>query len=84
MPKTLREMFLHGKSLKEEGNFYFKQKDYQGAIKKYSRVRAFLRPMMPAGDGSDQDNAGLMQMISNQPGSSEDDKLTKEETKEAI
>ena len=83
MPKTLKEMFLHGKQLKEEGNFYFKQKDYQGAIKKYSRVRAFLRPMMPSGDG-DADNSGLVNMISNQPGASEEEKLTKEETKEAI
>ena len=39
--------------------------------------------MMPSGDG-DADNSGLVNMISNQPGASEEEKLTKEETKEAI
>ena len=48
MPKTMRDQFAYGLSLKEEGNLYYKQKDYANAIKKYSKVRAFLKPFMPA------------------------------------
>jgi len=51
MPKTPRAQFLFGKSLKEEGNTYFKAKDYANAIKSYARVRAFLKAFMPAADG---------------------------------
>ena len=53
LPKTLRGQFEYGKSLKEEGNLYFKQRDYANAIKKYARVRAFLKPLIPNSDGQD-------------------------------
>ena len=62
LPKTLRGQFELGKSLKEEGNLYFKQRDYANAIKKYARVRAFLKPLIPSGDG--QDNSQFVNMIS--------------------
>ena len=80
LPKTLRGQFQYGQSLKEEGNLYFKQQDYANAIKKYARVRAFLKPMIPSGD---QDNAQFLQMISSQS-DNVDDKLTQEEAKQAI
>ena len=64
LPKTLRGQFLYGQSLKEEGNLYFKQKDYANAIKKYGRVRAFLKPMIPSGDGQGGDNSQFLNMIS--------------------
>ena len=53
LPKTLRGQFEYGKSLKEEGNLYYKQRDYANAIKKYARVRAFLKPLIPNSDGQD-------------------------------
>ena len=82
LPKTLRGQFEYGLSLKEEGNFYFKQRDYANAVKKYARVRAFLKPMIPSGDGQ-QDNAQFLNMISQQS-NNDDDKLTKAECKQAI
>ena len=81
MPQTLRESYLLGISLKEEGNLYFKQKDYVNAIKKYSKVRAFMRQMMPASEG-DADNSAFLNMINKQ--GDESDKLTAEESKNAV
>mmetsp|Transcript_885 Transcript_885/g.1205 ORF Transcript_885/g.1205 Transcript_885/m.1205 type:complete len:188 (-) Transcript_885:88-651(-) len=77
MPQTLREQLAHALSLKEEGNFYFKQKDYTNAIKKYSRVRAFLKPMVPT---ADQDNDQFVSMIA---GKGSESQLTKDEQKQA-
>ena len=77
MPSTLREQFLHAKALKEEGNQLFKAGDHANAVKKYSRVRAFLRPMMPAGE-TDEDNSAFINMIS-QP--DDNSKLTPEDIK---
>lgn len=62
---------------------YFKQKDYANAIKKYARVRAFLKPMIPNTDAQGQDNSQFLNMISQQS-TNDDDKMTKEEVKEAI
>ena len=78
MPQTMREQFLYAKALKEEGNNFYRNGDHASAIKKYSRVRAFLRQMIPA---KDQDNAQFMDMITKGGG---EDKLTKAETKEAV
>ena len=61
MPQTVREQFAYAQNLKEEGNFLFKQKDYVNAIKKYSKVRAFLKPMIPPKDGDE--NASFISMI---------------------
>ena len=83
LPKTLRGQFEYGKSLKEEGNLYFKQRDYANAVKKYARVRAFLRPMIPSSDAQGQDNSQFLNMISQQS-QNDEDKLSKEEVKEAI
>ena len=33
--------------MKDEGNFYFKQKDYKKAISKYCRVQLFVKPLAP-------------------------------------
>jgi len=79
MPQTLREQFHFAQSLKEEGNFLYKQQDYINAIKKYSKVRAFLKPMMPGVDGDD--NSAFINMIGK---GDEGDKLTADENKEAV
>ena len=43
-------------AFKEEGNNYFKQKEYKKAIGKYCRVELFLKPIAPAeGDGGAAD-----------------------------
>ena len=34
--------------MKDEGNFYFKQKDYKKAISKYCRVQLYVKPLAPA------------------------------------
>ena len=83
MPTTLRDQFLYGLQLKDEGNQFFKQQDYAGAIKKYSKIRAFLKPMMPSGNG-DQDNTAFVDMIGKKDGSTVDDKLSVEEKTQAI
>ena len=62
MPQTPRELLQHGVSLKEEGNLYFKQRDYPNAVKRYAKIYAFLKPVIPASaDGND--NAQLVNMI---------------------
>ena len=33
--------------MKEEGNYWFKQKDYKKAISKYCRVQLFIKPVAP-------------------------------------
>ena len=33
--------------LKDEGNFYFKQKDYKKAISKYVKVQLYIKPLAP-------------------------------------
>ena len=52
MPQTAQETLSVCKNLKEEGNSYFKQKDYQNAISKYSRIMMFAKTIMAeeAGD----------------------------------
>jgi len=39
--------------LKDEGNFYFKNKDYQKAVAKYARVALFTKTLLPAVPGGD-------------------------------
>ena len=53
MPKTQRACYELGQQLKEEGNNFFKQGNYAEAVKKYAKVRAFLRSMMPSEGGAD-------------------------------
>lgn len=79
MPQTMREQFFFAQNLKEEGNFLFKNKDYLGAIKKYSKVRAYLRSLMPNKEGDE--STGFINMIG---GGGDGDKLTKEEGKQAV
>jgi len=40
------------KALKDEGNLFFKNKEYQKAISKYARVAMFTKSLLPvvAGD----------------------------------
>jgi len=83
MPRTMQEHFLFGQALKEEGNLLFKQKDYVNAIKKYSKVRAYLRPVLPA-SGGDAENASFVNMINQKPGDSGEDRLSAQETKLAV
>ena len=67
MPQTLKEHLEYGIALKEEGNLYFKTKDYQGAIKKYAKVRAFLKPLVHV-EGQDQEQ--FVRMIADKNGDS--------------
>ena len=46
-------------ALKDEGNFFFKQKDYKKAIAKYCRVELFVKPIAPL-EGGDSADPGLM------------------------
>lgn len=62
-------------AVKEEGNTCFKHQDYQGAIKKYSKVRAYLKPLVPS---NDQDSDQFVRMIADKNG---DSGITKEEQK---
>ena len=80
MPKTQRACYELGQQLKEEGNNFFKQGNYAEAVKKYAKVRAFLRSMMPTEGGAD--NSQFLNMIG--AAGPEEGKLTQEETKEAI
>jgi len=64
-----------GLALKEEGNLYFKTQDYAGALKKYSKVRAFLKPLVPQ---KDQDAEQFVKMIADKNG---DEGVTKDEQK---
>jgi len=75
----MREQFICAQNLKEEGNFLFKNKDYLGAIKKYSKVRAYLKSFMPNKEG--EESTGFINMIG---GGGDEDKLTKEEGKQAV
>ena len=61
MPKTQRACYELGQQLKEEGNNFFKQGNYAEAVKKYAKVRAFLRSMMPTEGGAD--NSQFLNMI---------------------
>lgn len=71
----MREHLQAGICHKEEGNLYFKQKDYANALKKYSKVRAYLSPMVAK---KDQDNDQFVNMIA---GKGPEAQLTKEEQK---
>ena len=73
----MREHLQAGISHKEEGNLYFKQKDYANALKKYSKVRAYLSPMVAK---KDQDNDQFVNMIA---GKGPEAQLTKDEQKQA-
>ena len=42
-----KKMMKTAFDLKDEGNMYFKQKDYKKAISKYSKVELYLKPLAP-------------------------------------
>ena len=46
-PKPELKMMQKAFDLKDEGNYYFKQKDYAKAISKYCRVQLFIKPLAP-------------------------------------
>ena len=57
------EMVEKAYSFKDEGNMYFKQKDYKKAISKYARVELYVKPLAAL----DEDNSGAdptMAMVS--------------------
>ena len=64
-------------AFKEEGNFYFKQKDYKKAISKYARVELYVKPLAAL----DEDNSGADPTMAMVSGMSQY-KLTKEQKKE--
>jgi len=39
--------------LKDEGNMYFKQKDFAKAISKWCKVTLFTKPFLPSKSGED-------------------------------
>ena len=51
MPQTPKETLQVCKLLKDEGNIMFKQKDYQKAISKYSRIMMFSKTIMAEEQG---------------------------------
>ena len=42
------------KLLKDEGNNFYKSKDYENAIKRYAKVKLFTKQFLPAENSSDQ------------------------------
>ena len=42
-----KKMMKNAFDLKDEGNFFFKQKDYKKAISKYSKVELYIKPLAP-------------------------------------
>ena len=46
-------------AFKEEGNAFFKAKEYKRAIAKYCRVELFLKPIAPAEGGEGAADPGL-------------------------
>ena len=42
-----KKMMKTAFDLKDEGNFFFKQKDYKKAISKYSKVELYIKPLAP-------------------------------------
>ena len=49
-------------SLKDEGNFYFKTKDYKKAISKYSKVQLYIKPLAPPEIAADDMDPTLKMM----------------------
>ena len=64
-------------AFKEEGNFFFKQKDYKKAISKYARVELYVKPLAAL----DEDNTGADPTMAMVSGMSQY-KLSKEQKKE--
>ena len=54
MPETPTEMYEYAKQLKDEGNMYFKMKDYKKAISKYSRIQLFTKSLIGQTAGGEE------------------------------
>ena len=63
------------KYLKEEGNNFYKNKDYENAIKKYARVRMFTQTFLP------RDN---QEQVLNMMKTSAKDQITAEKKAEVV
>ncbi len=46
--------------LKDEGNYFFKQKDYKKAISKYCKIQLYLKPLAPPALSDDSDPSMAM------------------------
>lgn len=69
-------MIEKAKSMKDEGNFFFKQKDYKKAISKYCRVQLYIKPVAPLESSSAGDPT--LSMVSGMKQFKIDAELTKE------
>ena len=49
-------------ALKDEGNFFFKNKEYKKAISKYSKVQLYIKPLAPPEISTDDMDSTLKMM----------------------
>ena len=83
MPKTPSEKVAECKRLKEEGNQYFKEKNYVKARGCYGRIEMFSKPFLEDIDASGADVEDFsLGMVSKASGAETADKLTETEKKE--
>ncbi len=54
MPETPKEMMEYAKTLKEEGNNFFKVKDYKKALSKYSKVQLFTKNLISSSGSGEE------------------------------
>jgi len=76
MPKNNQESLSMCKWLKEQGNEFYKQKEFQKAISKYARIRMFSKVLL-AEEAGDH----MLSMVAKAKGE-ENEKLTEAENKE--
>ena len=86
MPKTPQETLAMCKALKEEGNNFYKQKEFKNAISRYSKCGLFAKPLLESATSSgqmDEESDFTMNMLSQRAdGADKTGKLTATEMQE--